>query len=70
MQSPCKGWKFPAPVTVADGGLHRTLVLGPAQPLALPGDDLTAARSVRAGEARQSDLRGIALAGLAVACTA
>ena len=43
VQSHFPDWKFEAPDTVADSALHGTLVVGPPQPVARLGSDLTAA---------------------------
>jgi 2-keto-4-pentenoate hydratase len=43
VQSHFPGWRFQAPDTVADGGLHGALIVGPPQPLDLLGVDLEAA---------------------------
>lgn len=43
VQSHFPGWKFTAPDTVVDGGLHATLLVGPPQPLAQLGGDIVAA---------------------------
>jgi 2-oxo-3-hexenedioate decarboxylase len=42
VQSHFPGWKFRAPDTVADGGLHGSLVVGPRQPLAQLSTNLVA----------------------------
>ena len=43
VQSHFAGWKFQAADTVADGGLHGALLLGPPQPVARLGPGLAAA---------------------------
>lgn len=43
VQSHFPRWKFQAPDTVADSGLHGTLLIGPPQPLPQLGDDVIAA---------------------------
>lgn len=43
VQSHCPGWRFQAADTVADGGLHGALFVGPRCPLAALGDDPAAA---------------------------
>jgi len=43
VQSHFPGWKFEAPDTVADWGLHGTLLVGPPQPIDQLGDDPVAA---------------------------
>jgi 2-keto-4-pentenoate hydratase len=43
VQSHFPGWKFQAPDTVADCGLHGTLLVGPPRPLAQFGSDPIAA---------------------------
>ena len=43
VQSHFPGWKFETPDTVADWALHGTLMVGPPQPVARLGGDLTAA---------------------------
>ncbi|HYF16723.1 MAG TPA: fumarylacetoacetate hydrolase family protein [Ramlibacter sp.] len=43
VQSHFPGWKFQAADTIADGGLHGALVLGPQVPLAALGSDPAAA---------------------------
>ena len=43
VQSHFPGWKFRAPDTVADNGLHGRLFVGPPQPVAVLGPDLPAA---------------------------
>jgi 2-oxo-3-hexenedioate decarboxylase len=40
VQSHFPGWKFQAADTVADGGLHGMLLVGPRQPLSLLGENL------------------------------
>ena len=40
VQSHFPGWKFEAPDTVADSGLHGTLLIGPPQPLKRLGSDV------------------------------
>ncbi len=39
VQSHFPGWKFRGPDTVADGGLHGALLVGPPQPLSCLGSD-------------------------------
>lgn len=39
VQSHFPGWKFEAPDTIADGGLHGRLLVGPRQPLSRLGTD-------------------------------
>lgn len=43
VQSHFPGWRFQAPDTVADWGLHGTLLVGPTQPLSELGSDPVAA---------------------------
>lgn len=43
VQSHFPGWRFQAPDTVADAGLHGTLLVGPPQPVSLLGKDAAAA---------------------------
>ena len=43
VQSHFPGWKFQAADTIADGGLHGTLLVGEPQPVARLGADLVAA---------------------------
>lgn len=43
VQSHFPGWKFQAPDTVVDLGLHGTLLIGPPQPLSQSDDDIIAA---------------------------
>ncbi len=43
VQSHFPGWNFQAPDTVADWGLHGTLLIGPPQPLSQLGDEIIAA---------------------------
>jgi 2-oxo-3-hexenedioate decarboxylase len=43
VQSHFPGWKFQAPDTVADGGLHAALLIGPPQPVDRLGDDIVTA---------------------------
>jgi 2-oxo-3-hexenedioate decarboxylase len=43
VQSHSPGWKFQAPDTVADAGLHGTLLVGPPQLVSLLGKDVAAA---------------------------
>jgi 2-oxo-3-hexenedioate decarboxylase len=42
VQSHAPGWKFSAAETVADGGLHGRLLIGPRRPLRALGDDAAA----------------------------
>lgn len=42
VQSHFPGWKFQAADTIADGGLHGTLLLGEPQPVTRLGEDLVA----------------------------